>query len=294
MATLLLTSCVAEVVIEEDVFVEEPYFSLDDMLNSYEIWYVDIERTRGQGEVPFLQKAFTISFQRGRFYANNNLVGMGDNGNGFGLQVGVYDSYSQSIDVHHEVDGTYSLEVIQRSDNELELYDPIERVRYYLVGYQRNNFDYDKVFYENIHYFLHEYETWEKVHTSQFGALNEFDEENYLQFLYERSGNEFRSSRDVTGIPFSDIIYDYSGYYRTESVQNDVYMKILTLDYDYLGNEYFELTVINDGKIRLYHPPSGTVYEFVGRRKILFKNQKEGKKQQNEIKRLKPSSFIKA
>jgi len=49
-----------------------------------------------------------------------------------------------------------------------------------------------------------------------------------------------------------------------------MYLKTLTLDYDYFSNEYFELSVINDGKIELYHPASQTVYEFVGRGYIQY------------------------
>ena len=49
-------------------------------------------------------------------------------------------------------------------------------------------------------------------------------------------------------------------------------LKILTLDYDFFDNEEFELSVINDGKIRLFHQVSGTTYEFTGRGYIQFKN----------------------
>lgn len=44
ISSMLLTSCVAEVIIEEDVFVDDS-ISLHQLLTSYEIWYVDIERT---------------------------------------------------------------------------------------------------------------------------------------------------------------------------------------------------------------------------------------------------------
>jgi len=61
--------------------------------------------------------------------------------------------------------------------------DPYNDTSYFLDGYQRSSFNYDYVFYDNIHYFLQEYEAWEKIYTSNTGALNEFDNENYLQFL---------------------------------------------------------------------------------------------------------------
>ncbi|GAA0714624.1 nicotinic acid mononucleotide adenyltransferase [Aquimarina litoralis] len=293
LGSILLTSCVAEVVVEEDVFIEEPTISLNQLLNSYEIWYVDIERTQGNGEIPFLQKAFTVSFKNGTFYANNNLVGIGSNGNGFGLDVGFYNTFGMEVDVSHDIDGTYSLDVIQLSNNEIRLYDGVTNTSYYLIGYQRNTFDYDKVFYDNIHYFLHEYTVWEKVYTSEIGALNEFDNENYLQFLYYGSGDNFRSSEDVNVSNINDIYYDYNGYYAVDDVPNNFYMKNLTLDYDYLGNEYFELTVINDSRIELLHPSSGTIYEFVGRGYLQFKSSKDGKPSQNDKKRLKKADFMK-
>jgi len=47
-------------------------------------------------------------------------------------------------------------------------------------------------------------------------------------------------------------------------------LKTLTLDYDFFDNEYFELSVINDQRIELFHPSSETVYEFTGRGYIQF------------------------
>ncbi len=294
IGSMLLTSCVAEVVIEEDVFIEEPIVTLDEVLNTYEIWYVDIERTKGNGEIPFLQKAFTVSFKNGTFYANNNLVGIGSNGNGFGLDVGYYDAYRTEVDIDHDIDGVYRLGVTQLSDNQIELYDGVTNTSYYLIGHQRNTFDYDRVFYDNIHYFLQEYETWEKVYTSEYGALNEFDNENYLQFLYYGSGDNFKSSEDPNGTPINDIFYDYMGHYEVYDIADNFYRKTLTLDYSFLDNEFFELSVINDSEIELLHPRSGTVYQFKGRGHLLFKNSKNGKngkKVQNETKRIKKADL---
>ncbi len=291
--SMLLTSCVAEVIVDEDVFIEESGISLNSLLNSYEIWYVDIERTSGNGEIPFLQKAFTVSFKNGTFYANNNLVGMGSNGNGFGLDVGFYDAYNMTVDIDHDIDGVYRLAVSQLSSNQIEVYDGVTNTSYYLIGYQRSNFDYDAVFYDNIHYFLQEYRTWEKVYTSEFGVLNEFDNENYLKFEYFGAGENFKSSQDQNGLQINDIFYDYTGYYEVNDIVNTFDRKTLTLSYDYLGNEFFKLSVINDSKIELFHPSSETVYEFVGRGRIQFKSSKNGKPTQNETKRHKKADFLK-
>ncbi len=77
-----------------------PRISINQLLSSYELWYVDINSTSGYGETPFLQKAFTISFRNGVMYANNNLVGIGSSGNGYGIAVADYDAYNMILDVN--------------------------------------------------------------------------------------------------------------------------------------------------------------------------------------------------
>ena len=94
LATTLFTSCYVETNIVDD----EPTISINQLLSSYELWYVDINSTSGYGDTPFLQKAFTISFRNGVMYANNNLVGIGNQGNGFGISVGYYDAYDMILD----------------------------------------------------------------------------------------------------------------------------------------------------------------------------------------------------
>ncbi|MGB3144585.1 MAG: nicotinic acid mononucleotide adenyltransferase, partial [Maribacter sp.] len=141
LATLLV-SCYADVIIEDE-FIEESAFNTDQVLQSYDLWYVDINATRGGGEVPFLQRAFTISFDRGVIYANNNIVGIGKNGNGFGIDVGTYGTLRGIVDIRHDVDGLWALEVFAINANTLELYDASSDTSYFLKGYQINNFDYD-------------------------------------------------------------------------------------------------------------------------------------------------------
>jgi len=266
LVATLLTSCYSEVIIDDP----GPSVSLNQLLSSYELWYVDINQTSGYGETPFLQIAFTLSFRGGTLYANNNLVGFGSQGNGFGIAVGDYDAYDMILDVYHDIDGYQTFDVYQINNNTIELYNPFNDTSYFLKGYQRSTFDYDFIFYDNIHYFLQEYRAWEKTYTSEVGALNEFDNENYLQFLAGGNDSEFRSSQDVDVYDVSNIYWDYTGVYGVGNVTNNMYLKTLTLDYDYFDNEYFNLSVINDGKIELYHPASGTYYEFSGRGYIQY------------------------
>ncbi len=277
LVATLFTSCYTEVIVEENYVEPVPVITLAELVASYELWYVDIERTQGNGYIPFLQKAFTVSFRNGKLFANNNLVGFGSQGNGFGIEVGYYETYSDVLEVDHDIDGFYSFKVTQLNDFEIELYFPGQNVSYILEGYQRNTFDYDRIFYRNIHYFLQEYDTWEKTYTSEYGNLNEFDNENYVAFLPGGGDGNFKSSQDQNGIHPYDVYYDYTGIYNVDDVSGTETLKYLTLDYDYFGNEYFELSVINDQKIELFHSDSGTLYEFSGRGYIQYRSANEGK-----------------
>ncbi|MEH6619866.1 nicotinic acid mononucleotide adenyltransferase [Maribacter arcticus] len=259
LATLMV-SCYADVIIEDD-FIEESAFNTDQVLQSFDLWYIDINATQGNGEVPFLQRAFTVSFDRGVLYANNNIVGIGKTGGGYGIDVGTYGTLRGIVDINHDIDGRWALEVFAINRNTIELYDARSDTSYFLKGYQTNTFDYDMVFYDNINYFIQEYDAWEKIYTSEIGALNDFDDENYLQFL----PNFFRSSLDSPNTSMANLQWDFEGEYEVYDIQGDNSLKALTLDYDFFGDDYFELYVINDSTIELYHPDSGTTYEFRGR-----------------------------
>ena len=266
---ILATSCYTEVIIEDDYIVESS-INTDQVLQSYDLWYIDINAGNGMGEVPFLQRAFTISFDRGRILANNNIAGIGKTGGGLGIDVGNYETFRAAVEIDHDLDGGWLFEIYVLNNNTLELYNALTDTSYILRGYQRSNFDYDMVFYNNINYFLQEYEAWEKVFTNDTGTINDFDEENYLHFLSGYNGDYFRSSTDPAGTAIGMLEWDYEGSYQVYDVVNDETLKILTLDYDYMDNDYFELYVINDSTIELYHPDSETVYEFSGRRFIEY------------------------
>ncbi|MEE9362353.1 MAG: nicotinic acid mononucleotide adenyltransferase [Cellulophaga sp.] len=271
--TLLLTlatSCYTEVIVEDD-FIDAPGLNVGQVLQAYDLWYVDINETIGNGEVPFLQRAFTISFDHtGTVHANNNIVGIGKTGNGLGIDVGAYGFGRNTVEIDHDIDGIWVLELIVRSNNKIELYDSASNTSYLLRGYQANNFDYDMVFYNNLQYFLQEYDAWEKSYTSQEGAINDFDEETFLQFFSNGNENIFKSSVDSKGTSVHKLVWDYEGLYQVYDVEGDETLKTLTLDYDFLGDDYFELYVINDSTIELYHPSSKTVYEFKGKGYKLF------------------------
>ena len=298
LIALLFTSCYTEVLVDDRPNYVQPAkgITINQLLNSYELWYVDINQTSGFNEVPFLQVGFTMSFRNGVLFANNNLVGLGTQGNGFGVDIGDYDAYNMILDVDHVVDGRVSFDVYQIDADTIELYSVADDTSYFLHGYNRNTFDYDFVFYDNIQYFLQEYNAWEKTYTSQYGNLNEFDNENYLQFIAGGNDNGFRSSQDPNGINPDNLYWDYTGLYGVSNVNGNDYLKHLTLDYDYFSNEYFELNVLNDQRIELYHAASGTTYRFTGRGYIQYYKQgkttakKEKKRKQRTTKKENPRS----
>lgn len=262
--SLFLGSCYAELWVEDDFVAETPWQTAD-VLESYDLWYVDIHQTRGQGEVPFLQMAFTLSFDRGVLRANNNLVGIGKTGGGLGVAVGSYAPLSGAVEVVHQLDGLWELEVYVEGPNAIELYDPLSDTSYYLRGYDRHLFDYDSLFYDNIHYFLQEYAAWERIAVHTEGRSNAFDQERYLAFFASAGRDAFRSSTDPGGLPLGDIYWDYQGAYQIYDVPGEPEMKTITLEYQGLGDDYFELYVADDATVELYHPDSGTLYVFGGR-----------------------------
>ena len=253
----LFTACV----FEEDAVLERGVI-LENTLSDYDLWYLDIHRTTGTGEVPFLSRAFTISFINKTLYANNNIVDIGYTGNGFGIPVGSYTTFDGLLRANHDIDGYQDLEVFRLSANEIRLYNYRENVSYYLIGYQSNNFDYDKLFYENIEYFLQEFIAWEKTATMG-GISNPFDAENYLQFSPENI-TSFYSSHDVFGTNIDLVDWSYVGGYEIFDVLDSEDLKILTLNYDGGDIEEFELSVLNDETIRLYHFNTATTYDFSG------------------------------
>lgn len=252
--------------------------SLEQLLRTYELWSVDINSTRGNGQTAFVEMAFTLSFINGNLYANNNLVGFGDRGNGYGIVVGAYDTGGVVLDVYHDIDGHQRFEVYQETATSIELYNPSNDTSYFLDGYQRSEFDYDDVFFENVDFFLQEYKTWEKTLTSTQGNDTNFDSENYLYFFNENNTNLFKSSEDEAIGNVDNIFWDYTGTYNVSAISASSDTKKLSLNYDFYDNDHFELSVINDELIRLFHPDSGKTYEFRGVNNVVFmKIQGDGK-----------------
>ena len=249
--------------------VENDNISLDELLQSSDLWYIDYNQTTGSHDTRFMALAFTLSFENGKVYANNNLVELGNVGSGYGDQIGFYSTDGDILTIDHDLDGYIDFEVYQVNDNKIKFADLNRNVTYSLIPYSVSSFDYDKVFYDNIEYFLQEYVAWEKTGTFD-GDPNDFDNENFLAFIPENV-NTFTSSQDVEGTTISNLLWDFEGEYEIFDVQGTDTMKVLTLNYDGNSTEEFELSVLDDGKIELYHISSQTYYEFNGRENIVYK-----------------------
>lgn len=276
----LYSSCTT---IFEDSFENEyqNQISLEEVVSEYDLWYVDYHRTSGRGDIPYISKAFTVSFLNGTLYANNNIVNIGRTGNGLGIDVGNYNAYNNLLETNHDLDGANDFEITVISNNEIELYNYKQNVSYYLIGYQIHQFDYDKLFYENIEYFLQEYVAWEKV-TTNGGVPNTFDAENYLAFTPENI-TTFYSSQDSFGTKIDNIEWSYVGDYEIYDVAGYEDLKILTLNYDSGDIEEFELSIVNDGSISLYNINSETTYDFSGRGFVQYLKDEKIRKEAKDI-----------
>ena len=257
VSTVFLSSCSQEEPLDGSI-------TLGELMSSYDLWYVDIHQTMGNADVPFVSKAFTLSFANGNIYANNNIADIGYTGNGLGIIVGNYDTFGIYLEAIHNLDGRYVFDVLQLSSNEVRIYDTQQSVSYLLVGYQRDEFDYDMLFYDNIEYFMQEYTAWERTDISQTGTPNPFDEEHFLQFTPEYN-TTFYSSNDPFGTNVDNLVWDFSGSYEVFDVAGFTNLKILTLNYANGDLEEFELTVVNDQVVNLFHYSSQTTNEFTGR-----------------------------
>lgn len=264
LSATFLTSCV----VTNDGIIDDGA-ALDEFISSYDLWYIDYHRTTGSADVPFLSKAFTVSFINGTMYANNNIVDIGRTGDGLGIAVGSYNAFRGILETRHDLDGYYDFDVVQLSNNEIRIDDINRNVSYYLVGYQATSFDYDMLFYDNIEYFLQEYIAWERT-DARGGLSNPFDDERYLQFTPENI-TTFYSSHDPIGMNIDGINWDYVGSYEVFDVNGYDDLKVLTLNYDGGDTEEFELSVINDEVIELFHINSETTYVFSGRGFIQYR-----------------------
>jgi len=287
LTAVFFSSCV---VVEDNNYIYDNGISLDQLVESSDLWYIDYNNTMGYGDTRFMSLAFTLSFENGKIYANNNLVGLGNVGSGYGDQIGFYSTNGDVLTVDHDLDGYIDFEVNQVG-NKLKFYDLNNNVTFTLIPYSVNNFDYDRVFYDNIEYFLQEYVAWEKTGTFE-GNVNAFDDENFLAFIPENV-NTFKSSKDQIGTFLNDLFWDFTGEYEVYDVQGTNTLKVLTLYYDNNDTEEFELSVLNDGKIELYHISSQTYYEFNGRENIIYKNNTNTKVTKTPRKRFKIKRSIK-
>lgn len=257
ITSIVLTSCTTQ-------NNNDNFTSLEGLISSYDLWYIDYNRTEGTGDIPpFLSTAFTLSFFNGTLYANNNIVDSGRTGEGLGIIVGNYHTDRGFLEINHDIDGFVDFDVVRLSNNEIRIDDLTQNLSYFLIGSQRDDFNYDQLFYDNIEFFLQEYTAWERILIEQ-GEENIFDEERFLQF---ELGNAaiFNSSTDLSNTDVNNLFIDFTGNYQVLDVIGNDKLKGLILNYDRGDTETFELKVIDDGTIELFHQTSQTFYTFTGR-----------------------------
>jgi|GEM_PF-6246439 len=77
-------------------------------------------------------------------------------------------------------------------------------------------------------------------------------------------------SKGHNGTSIYRLFWDDIGEYGVKNDAPGSLNKHLTLDYDFLGKDYFDLYVIEDQPIELFRRSSGTTYEFKGRSFIQY------------------------
>lgn len=250
----LFTSCV-----RDDDFYEG--LSLEQKLHQYDIWYVNKAESRG-ATIDFLEKSFTISFERGFLLANMNLVDIGNRGGGLGFRIGdYYTTRGIFLEIQYR-NNFYLFEVEQIRSNKIVLHDQYSSASYVLEGYRASRFNYNQLFSDNLHLFLQEFEAWEQT-GKRGGNANPFDQETYLRFVPERGNQYFDASRSPNGIAISAIRWDYRNTY-------SVNRNVLGLIFDGTLQE-FRIHVVKDNLIELEHLNSGTIYTFQGIGNIIFR-----------------------
>ena len=103
------------------------------------------------------------------------------------------------------------------------------------MGYQRNSFDYDRVFMTT---FIISYKNMllGKKMSTMGGTTNAFDYENYLKFMAGGNDDTFKSSQDYNISNVNNIYWDYTGQYNIMNVPGNYYTKRLNLYYN--NNDY--------------------------------------------------------
>ncbi len=272
---LVSISCVREVRVND---YNSSQTSLLGLLTSYDLWYVDIDRTQGSGNIPFVSRAFTMSFMpNGEVWANNNIAGIGYTGNGFGVKTGEYfvNENNGTLEINHIIDGWNDFSVTQLSNNEIKIYNSFENVSYYLTGYHINQFDFDALFYDNVAYFLQDYEYWDKTtETIQYPA--DFDLENIIKFYFDNTHDFlFSSSQDLPGS--ENIYWDFTGQYQIRPAEGGQPRRMI-LEYNQGFYENFYLDILDDSNIRLTQISTGNTYTFEARYYIQYYRPNQRKK----------------
>ena len=282
----LFSSCEQNYYMEEQF--REPTSAIP--LERYDLWYLDYHNTQGADVLPFMSLAFTLSFENGIVYANNNISRIGYQGGGYGLQIGYYDQYNSVVNLDHDLDGQQRFEIRNLRQNEIEMYHPQTDTSYFLVGYTTETFDYDALFFDNIEYLLQDFEFWEKSATSWEGATTPFEYENFLRFTSENTQTFYSSLAQNSN---SVAYWDFNGGYEVLDVSNDTSLKILELYYQGGVFEQFELRVLTDTSIDLLHLNSGTSFVFQGQEFIQYLKSDPKKNKTIPRKKIKRRLFVK-
>jgi hypothetical protein len=83
----------------------------NEVLVSNEVWCVELNSKQENPNLPFMTRAFTLSFDLGTLYANKSLEGIYSAVAGLGIDVGSYQTIYNQLAIDRDIDGLHDFEV---------------------------------------------------------------------------------------------------------------------------------------------------------------------------------------
>lgn len=264
---LVLSSCSSD----DDGGGDSPQrASLNETLTAYDLWLV--ETVQATSEISFIQDAVTFSFDGDQIKGKYNLVNFDSNDDGNAVanytieEISKTDVRLTAKDIEFKVFGTAA--------NGIKLVDAASGDKFYLTGYQKNDFPIDHILYLKLPHLFNEYKVWKKESSDvPADADSQFMPTNFIKFEPIR---QFKTSPNATTTNIDDVIYTEQGSYGVEQIQANeaqgtVFHDRMILSYSgNQANDTLEVHNLTDTGFELIEPKIQAIYTFEGVENIPF------------------------
>lgn len=240
--------------------------SINKTLTAYDLWLV--EPNQANGEISFIQDAVTFSFDGDQITGKYNLVNYDPNTEGDA--VGNYTIEELSKTDVRLTANNIEFKVFGTAKNGIKLVDAASGEKFYLTGFQKNDFPIDHVLYIKLPHLFEEYKVWKKESSEiPAGADSDFMSTNFLKFETVR---QFKSSPNQSTTPIDEINYIAEGSYGVKQVeanetQGTTFHDQVILSYSSEServNDTLDVYNLTDTGFELIEPRIQAVYTFKG------------------------------